>query len=607
MTTPMLKEQPSLRTGDLLDADEKNLELLQALDSYRHEAEQNRLGGPNPRDAKWTQNLDLYWNRHDFSHKADWQAKETMPEVPAFVDRFAAALKEALVATHENFYTVTDPSDEDGAISNVIKKITDAWLSTCGRNQNGHPLGFPAVFEEQIKLGALTACCGAVLWKDDVTDGRVAFETVDPRFVWFDHTFRNLYRIRRIEIDRHEINTMMKASDGKNPIFNKDELMRLQSSISVEDEQWRASMSGHGHETSSNRRPVVLEEYIATVVAKDGSLLAENALIVVADRKHIIRGPEKNPFWHGQDWLVYAPLITAPLSVYGRSYMEDFGSLSDTFTELTNLILDAAYTSALNAFVLVPSMLMNPDQAAEGVHPNKAFLLDEGFNAGDFAKALDLGTIDPGAVQVWQTLKGELSEAAAINELGLGQFAPKGRTSATEVNTVQSNSSALVRSIAQTVETRFLDIVLDLTWKTGLQHVKKGDARMARVAGKEMWGALMGSRKELIKRPITFQAQGISALIQRSQMLQSLLQALQIIGQSEQLIAAFAQQVDFPKLVKLLFELSNIDPTRFTKSERQLQIDGIAQQTNAAAGGAQPTEAGNSAVGGLLQNAGVAR
>ncbi len=595
------------KAGDKLSGEEKDLELLKVLEGYRSEAEQARLGGLNPRDAKWKQNLDLYWNRHDFSHKADWQAQETMPEVPAFVDRFAAALKEALVATHGNFYTVTDPGDTDGLLALSVKRITDAWLSTCGRNMNGHPLGFPAVFEEQVKLGALTACCGTVLWRKDVPGGRVAFETIDPRFVWFDHTFRNLYRIRRIEIDRHELHTMMKASDNaKKPIFNQEQLERLQGSITVEDEQWRREMTGHGHENQSNRKPIVLEEYIATVVGPNGDLLAENALIVVADRKFIIRGPEKNPFWHGQDWLVYAPLVTAPLSVYGRSYMEDFGSLANTFTELTNLILDATYTSALKAFVLVPSMLMNPEQAAEGVHPNKAFLLDEGFVAKDFAAELNLGSLDAGAVQVWQTLKGELSEAAAINELGLGQFAPKGRTSATEVNTVQSNSSALVRSIAQTIETRFLDIVLDLTWKTGLQHVRKDNKRLAAIAGPEMWGALMANRKELVKRPFTFQAQGISSLIQRSQMLQSLLQAFQVISQNDQLVAAFAQQVDFPKLVGLLFELSNIDPSRFTKSERAIQVDQLAQQTQAAAGGAQPTEAGNQAVGGLLAGAGLA-
>jgi hypothetical protein len=219
---------PMPQDGEPLAPTERDKEIIDALESYRFEAEQNRSGGLNPRDAKWTQNLDLYWNRHDFTHKASWQAQEVMPEVPAFVDRFAAAMKEALVATNANFYTVNDPGDDDNTLANTVKKVTDLWLSTCGRSQNGHTLGFPAVFEEQIKLGALTACCGTVLWKDDVPGGRVAFETVDPRFVWLDHTFRNLYRIRRIEIDQHDLAKMLQMRDSaKAPLFNTDEIQRL--------------------------------------------------------------------------------------------------------------------------------------------------------------------------------------------------------------------------------------------------------------------------------------------------------------------------------------------------------------------------------------------
>src|SRR5574342_562051 len=105
------------------DADSKS-QILSALVSYRHEAEENRKGGLNPRDDKWAQNLDLYWGRNDFSNKAKWQAKEIMPEVPSYVDRFAAALKEALVSLPQGFYTVSDPADTEHDLGNAIKRMT---------------------------------------------------------------------------------------------------------------------------------------------------------------------------------------------------------------------------------------------------------------------------------------------------------------------------------------------------------------------------------------------------------------------------------------------------------------------------------------------------
>ena len=586
-------------------------EIVDVLNGYKEEATDARKNGLNPRDDKWTENLDLYWNRFDFSDKADWQAKEVTPEVPTFVDRFSAAMKEALVSNPEGFYTVQDPADKEGDLGKGIKRMLDAWLSTCGRSQNGQPLAFPAVFEEQIKLGALMACSSVTTWKEK----RVSIEAVDPRFVWLDHTFRNLYRIRRVELDRHELKSMARQTDNKGKsLFDLEQLENLAQSVSsMTDNATREEMTGGGTQISSSRQPIVLDEYLATIIGKDGKVTHENALCVVANEQFLIRGPEKNPFWHQKDWLTFAPLVTTPLSVYGRTYMEDFGSVAKTFNVLTNLILDAVYTSSLNAFVMVPQMLIDPEQANEGVSPNKVFFLEEGLRAEDFLTSIDLGNLTPDTVQVWQSIKQELREAADINEVGLGQFAPKGRTSATEITQTQQSSSALIRSIANTVETHWLDIQLDLAWKTGLQHVKADDPVMKGVVGDEMFKALISNRRELVKRPITFQARGISSLIAKAQLLGSLMQVLQVMASNELLLREFLQQTDISKLVDLLIDLSGIDKTRLQLSEREKLIKQVAQpleERQTQVEGATRNQAGGETTGeagGLAGALGVSR
>lgn len=560
-----------------LGVSDTDQQILNVLAGYKREADDARKNGPNPRDAKWQQNLDLYWGRNDFSKKAAWQAKEVMPEVSSYVDRFAAAMKDALVATPD-FYTVEDAYGQENEVADAIKKAEDVWLTRVGRNQQGTLLDFAAVFEEQMKMGALTAASGVVLWKNDVPGGRVAFETVDPRFVWFDPTFRNLYRIRRTEVDLSELSEMAKmTTKGGMPLFRLNALQSVVSGVALQQLAERQAMSGHGQQIQSTRKPVYLDEYIATVVAADGTVLAKDQVIVVANDKFIIRGPENNPFWHGKDWLVYAPFVTAPLSVYGRSYMEDFGTIAKTFNELTNLILDAVRTTAIPAYVMVPDMLKDPSQASGGLTPGKTYMLEDGYKLADFAKQLERGSLDQGAVTVWQNMKNELSEAAGINEVGLGQFAPKGRTSATEVQSTQANSSALVRSVAQTVETRFLDPLLDLTWKTGIQHAKRNDLRMATAVGPQWWSALMARRREFIAAPFTFQARGISSMIRRQQQLQSLLNILQVIAQNQQLMQAFMQMIDVTKLTKLLFRLSNVDLQKMEPTERDRLVQSVTQ------------------------------
>ena len=591
---------PTAGTDAVVAASLKQAEtsqVIRTLQGYAQEAQEARRSGMNPRDDKWSQNLDLYWNRYDFSYKANWQAKEVMPEVPTFVDRFAAALKEALVATPNGFYTVIDPADTENDLAAAVKRMMDVWLTTAGTNPLGQPLPFSAVFEEQMKLGAIMASSGIVTWKNDTQFGRVAVENIDPRFIWLDHTGRNLYRIRRVEMDRHELPGLLASKDNKGlSVFREDELERMVNGLRQEDERWIAERSGSGTQQSSVRKPVVMDEYLATVLDDRGEVIgSKRGLYVLANNEYLVRGPEANPFWHGKDWIVYAPLVTAPLSPYGRSYMEDFGAVAKTFTNLTNMILDAVHTSSLKAFAVVPSMLSNPGQIAEGISPNKMFLLEDGARAEDFIKEIDLGNLSADAFQVWTAMKNELREAANLNEVGIGQFAPKGRTSATEISETQQSSSALIRSVAQTVETRILDIELDLMWKTGMQHVRADDVALKNAVGEDMFGALLSRRKELVKRNYTFQARGISTIIARGTMLKALMNIMGVIAQNDVLLQAFLQKIDVEKFVGKLFELSNIDLHSMQTSEREKMIRAATAPLQAAGGqpgGAAPAGAG---------------
>ena len=567
-------ERPDAEVPTIQPRTDKQMAVIAALQGYIREAEDMRKSGENPRDDAWAENIRRYWLRYDFGDKQNWQAKEVLPEFPSFVDRFAAALKEAWTAAGiAGAYTVVDPADRDKDISTAIKALNDVWLSRCVTNPQGHPLPYEVHLEEQMKLGALMSTGAVVTWKEDVAEGRVAVETVDPRRIWVDATGRGLYRIRRLEMDRHKLKEFAKEKKSGKAVYNLSEIEYLTTSYLNEERARASELTGHGSEITSNRNTLVLHEIYADIVGPDGSLLAPKALTVMADEKAIIRGPEKNPFWHGRDWVITAPLVSVPLSPYGRSYAEDFGQIADTFTKITNLILDAVTVSSMKVFAMVPEMLANPGQAATGVWPGKTFMLTEGVgSAQDFMHAIDLGSLGQDTVQVWQSLKTEMTEAAGVNEIGLGQFAPHSRTSATEVAETQHSSNALVRSVAQSVEQRLIEPTLDLVWKTGLQHMKKGDSLLTAAVGEEMFAALHKRRKELVRRPITFQARGISTLIQKGQKLRSLLQLLQTIAASEILLQQFFQVVDPMKLIDLLFDLANVDITKLKVGEREAAL-----------------------------------
>jgi hypothetical protein len=171
--------------------------------------------------------------------------------------------------------------------------------------------------------------------------------------------------------------------------------------------------------------------------------------------------------------------------------------------------------------------------------------------------------------------------------------------------TTQQSSSSIVRSVAETVETTWLEPGLDLVWMTGMQHVGRADPAISAAMGKEMFEALMRRKRELITRPITFQARGISTLIQKSRQLKVLLQILQVVATSEPLLQEFLKIVDLQKLIKLLFEWSDIDLSKLQMGDRDKLIREIAEplggaQQQAQQQGSPPRQPGEQGVGGQV-------
>lgn len=587
---PVVRDSSTDGQSGITDA-----EIVQILEGYRTEAEYSRLNGPNSRDHTWLMNLDLYWNRYDFSKKAPWQAREVMPELPQYVDRFAAAMRTAL-ATTERFFNVTVNNDEEKDLADVIKKLMVAQLRRISRSPSGHAIDFTAVFEELMKLGALMMIACTVSVKEDEYGHYVAVEPVDPYNIWLDPTGRGLYRIRRVEMDLHELLALADQSDDSGRLlYNKEEIERCQASaINALMRMEREKRTGTGQWVHSTRIPVVLHEYMCTLIDSTGKVRGENVLCVVANNSFLIRGPEENPFWHKKDFILTAPIITVPMSPYGRSYVENFAAIAKTFNELTNLLLDGVFTSAMKVFVAVPGLLEDPSEIDEGVHPNKVFRAQEGVMPTDVLKEFSLGSLPADAINLWQMLKKELQEGAAFNEISLGQMAQHGRTSATEIGTAEQNSNNFLKSIASNIEILFLEPLLDLIWKTTIQHLDASDQELADAVGPDWFSALMKRKREFAKLKLTFICRGISSLVLKAQKLQALMQFLQVIGANQILAQAFLQEVSPQRLLNYMAELFDIDKDNISMTEREKQIQQIqtmAQQrlqAIAGAAGGQP-------------------
>lgn len=569
--------------------------IINVLNSYRIEAQQARDSGPNPRDTTWENNLNRYWGRYDMSKKASWQSQVVVPVVPQYVDRWASALREALDA-QDKFFAVDDPAGA-GSVEPLIPHIERtmlALLGHCSKTPTGQCIPFSALFEEQMKLGAMMMLSASVTWKQDYNGGWVAVESVDPRETWFDPKARNQYRRRRYEIDKHELISMASAIDEFGlPIYNMEQVAQLGAEIDSVMRKNNETLTGVGQGTDQGRQPIIIDEWIATIVLDDGNVVADKQLMIQANEKFLIRGPEKNPYWHAKDWLVSSPMISVPLSIYGRTYMEEWAPTADAFIEMTQLILDAVQTSTMKAYVVQAAMLADPTQLAEGVSPNKVFMLDEGIPVADFMKEIELGDLPPEAAAVWQNLKNLLQDGAKLSEVALGQMPDKTHIAAAAVTQSSMSGSAMIRSIAKTIEQRWLEPLLTLVWETALQFLDFNT--LANEIGPDTAMMLNQQRQEFLQRKIKFRVRGISGLLDRQAKLQAFMQFAQVIGSNPALLQAFMSKTNFPRLLQTMMVWLGIDPKQFEYTpaeEAQMKMQQTLQQLmGGAPGAAQPQPA----------------
>lgn len=580
LDTPTPAQQAEMAASNELD----EVQLLQLLSTYWREAKEGRESGPQSRDETWNANWDAYWNNYDMSAKAEWQSREKLPEVPNFVDRLVASVKQAV--QFDSWFQVSDLQDRDGDLTANLTNFVKVLLAHCGRNIAGQPIGFPHPFAQCTKAGAMSMLVASVTWKD----GNLLIEPVDARECYWDPTGRGLYRIRRTEIDYHELDSMKdeKAPDGS-PLWDREKIEQLQHHVDEElkADKRRSGSSDQG-KVVSPRKPITLDEYLCTIIGSDGRVVAKNQLVVRANETHIIRGPEDNPFWHEMDWLVAAPMVSVPFSVYGRTYVENFRPLAATFVEFTNLLLDGAFASAVPAMMVWLEALKNANDVEDGVHPGATYVADEEWEPGaEFVKKVDMGEPTAAAFQTWSALKGELREGAMQSEIEAGQLPEKTHIAATGIARAGASSQAMSASMAADVEEQFLDVILLLAFFTGLQFFDADEnGELAAQMGEEVAQMISGKRQEFRKRKLRFKAGGLTTLVERGRKLQQLIQALQTISANPLLARAYLAKYSLTKLVDQILLATGVDPATLEATEEEKLQELARRLEEAQAGGA---------------------
>jgi len=539
--------------------------VVRILQGYIAESRDDRLAGLSSRDQIWRENAQLYWMRKDFSHKEAWQSKQQMPDVPNYTDRFSATIGRLLRAAGD-WYSVEDLIDENNTIEDTVKKGLRVQFAQCSRNRTGQPVDFTAVFPQVIKHGCIKACAVSVTAGED---GNVRIDPVDAYEIFLDPTGRQLYRRRRKQMERHQLDDLkaLKDSNG-NPLYDHAAIDSVQTWIDPLIEMEKRIDTGTGQDVQQTRKPCVVDEFLCTLVDINGKKLGSNMLVVLANEQTIIRGPEPNPYAHGKDWIVYCPLIEVPFAPYGKSYIETFASLCEMFDEYINLIFDGTFVQLMNVKVILAHLLKDPSVVQNGITPGLTLIAAEETTPDEvkgILQSVPMGEMRPEIFQVLQTLELKKREGASQNELSLGQLPTAASTTATAVTSAGQEASSFADDIASNVEQNLLDPIVELTWMTFLQHANPADPKFVRAYGADFALMITKQRDDLMKHQLRFKARGISSQILKAKQLRQLLAILQVIASNPVLTQQFMEEYDVGALVDLMLQLGEVDVTRLKR------------------------------------------
>lgn len=607
MSTPI--ETPRLETPEEQTVRLDKAALLVQILSYYDEAKTAREGGPRPRDQVWRDNDTAYWAGYDYSKKAEWQSTQRLPEVQNAVERFAAAIKLTLVS-NPDWYTIRDFLDKSNQIVPLIVQVVRVFLDRCGKNATGQPISFEGIFGDLVKAGAKRALCVAVVWEE----GRVQVQPVNAREIYLDPSGRGMYRIRRYMIDKSELENLAKRTtrDGQS-LYNAAAIERLQAGApeQTEEEDKRADSTHDPKISADGRSEIEILEFLGKINDRRGQLQAngKRQLVVIANRQEIIRGAEPNPMRHGHDWIIYAPMLRSPDSVYHRSYVESFAGLAAAFNDLTNLIMDGVAITSVPSYMAWPHLLEDPSQLNAGVAPGDTYIASDEAEVGkDFIKPVDRGSLGTFVFTVWNAIKQEFREATSQNELTIGQLT-RGETTATEVVKSSEGTDALKFSIADDLENHFLSVMIELVWLTAVQHLTDGtdqDANGDSITDEEILAELtpevaamiVENREEFLSRRLRYKAKGITGSLERGTRARSLIAALQTIGANPILAEAFQREHSITKVIDVLLRDMNINVMELQKTDEEKMQDRRNALEAVANGGLGGAKAGAGGGGG---------
>lgn len=391
--------------------------------------------------------------------------------------------------------------------------------------------------------------------REEILEGKLFLRAVDPyNFYWLPGSKMNAWTgtIEEIEVPKWELLQM--AQEG---LFDKDLVKSIQP-MKIEEQTKQSWLRwGEMPRTTNGPTPdtgvVKLTEYYGPIVI-DGEVKERYGHILIAnDTVTLIAG--KNQFWHRKAPYVGFSPVALPFRTEGVGLVEMTRQIDKSMNRIANMSVDTLMFRLMPLFEVAPDAYENPEDFDTGLTPGKIFRRNLQYPGAEGLKPIQMNDISQGAIQLQAQLDVAHQKGSLISQIQQAIPRYRGAQTATESSAMQDNQQSFFGAMAADIERQFLAPIVMMSVDLIYQFLDTAnDPRVASILGVEA-GVLAGMTREeimeLVQGDYSVHVRGITGQLEKAEMLQSLVQFMNLIGQNPQ---AWLPYINQSKLLQRILE-----------------------------------------------------
>ena len=564
------------------------------LDSMKNEAIEANKNIKKIQNECW----DMYRNRQDYSKKAKWQSKVTLPEAMGAVRKAQGTIRSSMTRPKEFFNMEGGANPEASGhlktrMENLFKNpdvnFTTQFVEGIGvslvfgvgvmkhtfKEKERSFVDVSPVIDEKTGQPMMDENGAPKMKIEKITEklAMPCFEVKDPRITYF--LPNDPYRFQ-IEEEKYDLEEVLDWKDEEG--YDNAQIRKLKQydygGSRTDEMEHRMSALDLNEHSNEYRKQVLVQKFYGTVSDKKGEKQHKGKKVTyeIANNKYLIKPPMPLPYWHGRSpYVIWSP-IGVVLRKTGQSMLEGMRTIQRAMNNITNLQIDALIYELLGFPQIMTGNLQNP---ADVNVLTPGYPIRVKSSAQGPAITWDRPTpFGNQSIHMTEQLRRYAQGSHGVTDILQGLPTVKGeQATATEITAKGGESSQIFQVIAMDIEDNCLVPLLEMCASNILQYDDFFDANEP-----ELLQYKNMSREERVaqlKGPFRFTARGITSFFEMQEVLNKINGILGVVAK----IPIAAEAIKWPELLNLIFDNSMIpnantlvySPEEYAQMQQQKQ------------------------------------